>query len=163
MSPSSCQLPVLGIVDIDGSVVENVYHDQKLLSDPDLLDKTLASLPPLPWVLEYDTLRRMTIVKVITGRQARQRQLTKVWFAKNLGIRDLELIMVSFKTKDQYIDDKKRTIRDVVDEYWAVHGKRSPVIFIEDDPIILEFIREEFSLPTVEIVAVDQRGVPHFS
>lgn len=158
-----CEIPTLGILDIDGSLVKSVYGDYELLKDPDLLDKVLSGLPPFPWVRSSGILDKMTVVKTITGRQARQRDLTLAWFARELGINDMELIMVSFKTKDQYIADKENAISRLITEWWSIHDNGARIVIIEDDPIILDFLRAKFLSSGLQIVAVDVNGIPHFS
>jgi hypothetical protein len=154
-------VPTLGLLDIDGSLVRNVYGDKRLTSDPALLDEVLAGLPPFPWVLQSGILSTMTAVKTVTGRQARQRQLTIRWFSDYLGICNVELIMVSYKTKEQYINDKESRIRQIVKQWFDDYGDDARVIFIEDDPDIIDFLREEFTRPNIQIVTVDSDGDPY--
>jgi len=44
-----------------------------------------------------------------------------------------------------------------------MHGVGARIIIIEDDPEILRLLRDEFTGPNIQIVAVDKNGIPHFS
>ena len=159
----SCEIPVLGIIDVDGSLVRYVYGDEELLTDQDRLDRVLADLKPFPWVIETGILSKMTVRKVITGRKPRHRDLTIEWFAREFGLRDIDITLVPFYSKMQYLSDKMREIRSAIDGWVSMHGVGARIIIIEDDPEILRLLRDEFTGPNIQIVAVDKNGIPHFS
>jgi hypothetical protein len=69
--------------------------------------------------------------------------------------------MVSYQNKEQYVDDKKKFIRQIVKRWLEENGDDVKVVFIDDDPGILAFLRSEFSGPNFQIIEVDADGNPY--
>lgn len=137
-------IPTLGILDVDGSLCENIFVKPEFKGKIDIIDNTLPRLAVYPWVVDSNILRSFDSIHVITGRMHHHLEITRRWLADNFGIANFTVNTINYERYTKYVTDKMELFDEIIKKWKNEHRDEYKVIFIEDDDGVIDAIRETY-------------------
>jgi hypothetical protein len=155
MSVLACDIePILGILDIDGSIMNDYFHDPAYHDQEEKLRAALEQAEPYSWMASIGLFDKLTEVTFVTGRKHHQYELTVKWIRDKLNVCKFDVHTVHYINHEKYILDKLNAFGELVTKWIALHGSTGKIVFIDDDREVLKRLWYTYRWENIAIISV---------